>query len=83
MNIEIHPHALQRMEERGATKEEVRQTVLSGEQTPARYGRTRFRRNLMYRRVWRGKHYETKQLEVFATPTTDGWLVITVITRFF
>lgn len=83
MKIEIHPHARQRMKERGATENEIYGTVQFGEQTSASYGRTRFRRNWAYKNEWRGKYYETKQVEVFATHQNGYYLVITVITRFF
>ncbi|MDP3185945.1 MAG: DUF4258 domain-containing protein [Anaerolineales bacterium] len=43
MAIRFHPHALERMAERGASEEEVRATVESGEQFPAKFGRVGFR----------------------------------------
>jgi hypothetical protein len=33
--------------------------------------------------MWRGKHYTTKQIEAFAVKEDEGWLVITIITRYF
>jgi hypothetical protein len=30
-----------------------------------------------------GKHYHTKQVEVFAVQEESDWVVITVITRYF
>lgn len=83
MAIRFHPHALERIEERGATEEEVRATVEQGERFPAKYGRTGFRRNFAFDQGWRGKHYSTKQIEAFAVQEDDEWLVISVITRFF
>ena len=32
---------------------------------------------------WRGKKYNTKQVEVYAVPEDKDWLVITLITRYF
>ncbi len=66
MKVRLHPHALDRLTERGATEEEVEQAVLGGEQFPAKFGRIGFRRNYAYNRSWRGKTYGTKQVEVFA-----------------
>lgn len=82
MNIRIHRHAQVRLVERGATEEEVIATVLHGETFPAKFGRTGFRRNFAYNSTWRGRHHATKQVEAFAAPE-DGWLVITVLVRFF
>jgi hypothetical protein len=83
MAIRFHPHALQRMAERGASEEEVRATVEQGERFPAKFGRTGFRRNFRFDREWKGRHNESKQVEVYAIEENDGWLVITVITRYF
>ena len=44
-NVRIHPHAAERMTERGATEAEVIATVCDGERFPAKFGRTGFRRS--------------------------------------
>ena len=82
MKIDLHPHAQARLAERGATEDEVRATVESGECFPAKFGRAGFRRNFAYNDTWRGKPYATKQVEAIAVPE-DGWLVITVLVCFF
>ncbi|MEW6250720.1 MAG: DUF4258 domain-containing protein [Planctomycetota bacterium] len=82
MKIRLHPHAVARLAERGATEDEVRAAVQNGERLPAKFGRTAFRRNFAYNRTWRGKFYATRQVEAIAVPE-DGWLVITVLVRFF
>jgi hypothetical protein len=81
--VRLHPHARERMQERGATEEEIQATVAQGEQFPARFGRTGFRRNFQFDQEWRGRHYRTKQVEVYAVQQGTDWLVITVITRYF
>jgi len=83
MAVRFHPHAQERILERGATEEEVRATVEFGEQFSAQYGRIGFRRNFSFEGVWRGKYYRTKQVEAFAIHEESDWLVITVITRYF
>ena len=45
MPIKFHPHALERMEERNATEDEVIATIEEGEEFPAKFGRAGFRRN--------------------------------------
>jgi len=80
--VRLHPHAVDRAAERGATEQEVVQTVQCGERFPAGHGRTGFRRNFAFNGQWRGREYATKQVEAYAV-REDGWLVITVIARFF
>lgn len=66
MAIKIHPHAKERMQERGTTEEEITKTVEEGEQFPAKFNRTGFRRNFTFEDIWRGKKYKTKQVEAYA-----------------
>ena len=37
MKVILHKHAIQRLPERGATEDEVIETVLKGEQFPAKF----------------------------------------------
>ena len=83
MVVRFHSHARARIEDRGVTEDEVRATVECGEQFPAKFGRTGFRRNFPFGSLWRGKRYGTKQVEVYAVREGSDWLVITVIARFF
>ena len=81
--VDIDPHARERMLERGAAEDEVVSTIYEGERFPAKFGRVGFRRNFRFEGVWRGRHYGTKQLEVFAVEEDGRWVVITVIARYF
>jgi len=83
VKVALHPHAAERLTERGATEAEVVATVTGGEQLTGKFGRTGFRRNLPFQKQWRGRFYATKQVTAFAVPEEDGWLVITVIVRYF
>lgn len=83
MNVRLHPHAEDRLLERGALEAEVVATVLTGETFPAKFGRTGFRRNFSYGATWRGRHYETKQIEAYAVWENESWLVISIVTKFF
>ena len=83
MTVRLHPHALERSIERGAQEQEIVETVEHGEQFPAKYGRTGFRRNFSFDNEWRGKKYLTKQIEAYTVSEGADWLVITVVTRFF
>ena len=83
MTVILHPHAQERLAERGATESEVEATVMDGESFPAKFGRTGFRRNFSFDSNWRGHYYKTKQIEAYAVKERDDWLVITVITKYF
>lgn len=83
MRVELHPHAIARLEERGVTMDEAIATVTSGERFPAKFGRVGFRRNFHFGRSWRGRQYATKHVEVFAVEEPQRLLVITVIARYF
>ncbi len=81
-DIRLHPHAIERLRERGTTEEEVIATVREGEQFPAKFGRTGFRRNFAFGGEWPGRRYSTKQVEAYPVPE-QGWLVITVIVKYY
>jgi hypothetical protein len=83
MATRLHPHARERLAERGATEAEVLATVAQGGAFPAKLGRTGFRRNFAFGAKWRGKYYLNKQVIAYAVRERRGWLVITVITKFF
>jgi len=81
--VRLHPHAKERLLERGATEEEVIVTVEKGEIFPAKFGRTGFRRNFFFGAEWRGKWYATKQVEAISIKEDNDWIVVTVITKYF
>ena len=83
MKVWFHPHARDRLAERGTSEEDVILTVTTGEKFNARFGRVGFRRNLPFRKRWRGKQYRFKQVEAYAVKRGDGWLVISVVTKYF
>lgn len=83
MDIVIHPHARDRMWERGASESEVIATIEQGERFPAKFGRTGFRYTFSFNGIWSGKTYPKKQVEVFAVDETDKWIVVTIIVKYF
>ncbi len=83
MMVCLHPHALERLSERGATEEEVRAAVLGGESFLAEFDRTGFCRNFRFDSVWRDRHDSMNQVGLFAVGEGADWLVITVVTRFY
>jgi hypothetical protein len=83
VSVDIHPHARERAVERGASDDEIIATVEDGERFSAKYSRTGFRRNFPFDGIWRGKRYATKQIEAYAVEENRGWLVISLITKYF
>ena len=81
--VNLHPHARARASERGATEDEVIAAVAEGERFPAKHGRVGFRRNFPFDGIWREQRYATKQIEALAVEQDGGWLVITVLVKFF
>ena len=83
VKVNIHPHALARIKERGCTLADVDYAVKHGLSSPAKYGRTRFSHTFAYNRKWLDKSYALKTVEAFAElQGNDSWLVITVIVKF-
>ena len=83
MSVRAHPHAADRLLERGATEQELVATVEQGERFTAKFGRTGFRRNFPFDREWRGRRFGTKQVEAYAVREGADWLVISFVTRYF
>lgn len=81
--VGLHPHAKARLQERGATEGEVIATIDRGERFSAKHGRTGFRCNFPFDGEWNNRRYSTKQIEAYAVEEEEGWLVITVIVKFF
>jgi len=65
LKVEIHPHALQRIGERGSSVDEVKETVLHGEKFSAKFGRTGFRKNFSFEGKWNNRMFRNKQIEVY------------------
>jgi hypothetical protein len=82
MPVRFHPHARERIAERGATEAEVVLTVETGETFAAKLGRTGFRRNPPSGGEWKGRRHAAKQIEAYAVEEDGDWLVITVLVRF-
>lgn len=83
MKVGLHPHAKVRLQERGATEEEIIATIERGERFSAKHGRTGFRSNFPFDGEWNNRRYSTKQIEAYAVEEDDGWMVITVIVKFY
>ena len=59
-SIEFSNHARQMMVERGATKEEIEDTIRTSSWIPARLGRLECEKVFPFAASWRGKFYNNK-----------------------
>lgn len=66
MAVRLHPHARERLAERGAMETEVVATVSQGASFVAKFGRTGFQRNFPFAGHWRGSYYANKQVVAYA-----------------
>jgi len=76
-------HSLDQIDDRGATKEEVKRTIQEGERISAKEGRLAFRKNFLFTRVWKGKHYRIKQIMPIVVEEKDKFIVVTVYVFYF
>ena len=76
--IEITLHAKERMEERGASEEDVRAAIMQGDREPAGYGRWIYRATLPFDGFWRGRRYTARQVATVVAEEPDRYVVVTV-----
>jgi hypothetical protein len=58
--VTLHPHARQRIRERGTNASEVILTVNTGRRSTAKFNRTLFSKNFPFERTWNGIAYRNK-----------------------
>ena len=76
-------HAIERMRQRGASEDEVRETIRNGELLEAREGRMAVRKNFPFGKVWKGKLYRMKQILVVVAEEQERVVVVTVLVFYF
>jgi hypothetical protein len=83
VTVRFHPHAAERMRERGATRAEVIEAINTGRASAAKFGRRRFRKVFAFDASRNGIHYARKQVDAFVVRMPYGWFVITIIVKYF
>ncbi|HEX9667688.1 MAG TPA: DUF4258 domain-containing protein [Thermodesulfobacteriota bacterium] len=78
MKIQIDSHALQRAEERGTNKEEIKDVIRTGFAIPAKYGRIGKAKIYDFKKKRFDKYYNKKRVEVFYTIESDVIITVTV-----
>jgi hypothetical protein len=81
MSVRLHPHAKERLSERGASEEEIITAMRQAKRSRQSLAAQVFRRNFAFGGLWKGKVYATKQVEVYAVQEGEDWLAITFVTR--
>jgi len=82
MAVIFHPHALERMAERGATEDEVLKTIEMGQVFMARFGRRLYSFSFPYQDYWRSQFYKEKHIDAYVVDDEEDIIVITVIVKY-
>jgi hypothetical protein len=72
------PHARQRMKERGASEEAVREAIRIGAREPGKEGRILYRLNVEFKQYWDGRYFGMQQVAPVVVDEKDRLVVITV-----
>jgi hypothetical protein len=83
MKVLLSDHAVEQSKLRGATHDEILETISTGERSTARHGRMGFRKNFPFGAYWNGKHYETKQVLAIVAEEDGTLIVVTVFAFYF
>lgn len=83
MEILFSRHAIEQMEQRGILKEEVIETIRSGEHSIAKKGRNAFRKNFAFEKNWGEKFYRVKQVMPIAIEEHNRLIVVTAYAFYF
>ena len=81
--VRFSGHAQQRLDSRGATTQEVIQTVRTGTWEQAELGKLECRQDFVYNATWNQRHYATKQVRPVFVDEADEIVVVTVYVYYF
>jgi len=76
--IRLSEHAKQQLQFRGATEQEVAQTIWTETWGPAELGRLECRKDFPFNSEWNKEHYATKQVRPIFVEESDEIVVVTV-----
>jgi hypothetical protein len=76
-------HAYENIAYRGATEQEVVETITSSVWETAKQGRLECRRDFAFGAIWNGQSYETKQVRPIFADEPNEIVVITVYVYYF
>ncbi len=78
MEIRIEPHTLERAKERGASEEEIKETINAGFAVEGKYNRRGKALIKNFKQERNGKYYEQKKIEVYFTEEKNNIITVTV-----
>jgi hypothetical protein len=78
MNIRLEPHTRLRAEERGATEEEIFDTLKTGQALLAKGNRLAKFKVYLFQQVRNGRFYEEKKVEVYYLVDNNELITVTV-----
>jgi len=81
--IRLSAHAMQQLEFRGATEEQVIDTIRSETWEPAEHGRFGCRKDFVFNSEWNRKYYSTKQIRHIFVDEHDEIVVVTIYVYYF
>jgi len=81
--IRLSGHARERLAARGATLEELTETIRTAPWGPAESGPFQCRKEFAHGREWNGKVYATKQVRPIFVEEANQILVVTIYVYYF
>lgn len=76
--VRLTGHARDRMRQRGATEQEVMESIRTAPWEDAELGKQECRKDFLYNREWNAKFYATKQVRPIFVELPGEILVVTV-----
>ena len=81
--IRLSGHARENIRFRGATEQEVIDTIRNAKWEPAEEGRLECRQDFDYNQKWNGRFFKTKQVRPIFVEETKETVVVTVYVYYF
>ena len=81
--IYLSGHARQQLGFRGASEQDVIESIRTSTWEPAELGRLECRKNFAFNAEWNGKYYSTRQIRPIFVEEPDEIVVVTVYVYYF
>ena len=78
MTVQIDDHTLLRAAERGTNREEITETITSGNEIETKYKRKAKYKIYNFENIWNGKFYKHKRVEVVFVIEHETIITVTV-----
>ncbi len=81
--IHLSGHARQQLGFRGASEQDVIESIRTSTWEPAELGRLECRKNFAFNAEWNGKYYSTRQIRPIFVEEPDEIVVVTIYVYYF